>query len=229
MLVGAAIGVAIGQLLPSDLLGIALAGLGLVTIGIGVKLFLASRNVLVVALAVGVGGVIGTLIGVDLAIEVFAESARQLLGGGGTFNEAVITTSVLFCVGPMTLLGCIQDALEGKIELLAIKSVMDGIAAVFFAATLGPGVFVTAFVVLIFQGAITLAARPMHKLVQDQDFIAETTAVGGPILMSIGLGLANIKKLPSENFLPALLLAPMLVWAFRVAGLIGRSAENPSK
>lgn len=213
--IGALIGLAIGRWLPAGLLSMATTGLGLVTIGIGVKLFLESKNVLVVAIAIGIGGVVGKLLGIEAGLEGFAEFARQRLGGGGSFNEALITTSVLFCVGPMTLLGCMQDALENKIELLALKAVMDGIASVFFAAALGPGVLVTAGVVLVTQGALTLMAGRLGGLKNDAALLAETTAVGGPILMAIGLGLADIKKFPSENFLPALVLAPIVALLFR--------------
>lgn len=215
VLVGALVGLWLSSRLPEGLLSIATVGLGLVTMGIGLKLFLASKNVLIVAAAVGIGGVIGQAIGIDRGLEWFAEAARSTLGGGGTFNEAVISTSVLFCVGPMTLLGCLQCALENKMELLGLKAVMDGIASVFFAATLGPGVLVTAGVVLVTQGTLTLLARQLRSLAKDQELLAETTAAGGPILLAIGLGLADIKKLPSENLLPALVLAPLFAILFR--------------
>ena len=159
--VGACVGWALGARVPDAAMQVALSALGLVTVGIGVKMFLESKNVLVLAFALSVGGVIGLLIGVQTGLESFAEWARVSLGplASGRFTEAVVTTSILFCIGPMTLLGCLQDGLEGKIELLAIKSTLDGIGAVFFAAALGPGVLLTALIVLVFQGALTLAAR----------------------------------------------------------------------
>lgn len=213
--IGAIVGLWVGSGLSSDLLDIALAGLGFVTICIGVKLFLAGTNVLTVALAVGIGGVLGQLLGISVGLDAFATWARERLGGGPTFNEALITSSVLFCIGPMTLLGCVQDGLERKIELLAIKSVMDGIASVFLAATLGPGVLVTAGVVLVVQGALTLSAGALRPLTRDQTLLGDTMAAGGPILLAIGFGLAGIRKFPAENFLPALMLAPLLALAFR--------------
>lgn len=212
--VGALIGLAIGKGLPQAYLTIALSGLGLVTVGMGLKLFLESKNVLVVALAIGLGGVLGALVGIDHGLAAFAEWARGLLGGSGTFNEGLITTSVLFCVGPMTLLGCIQDGVERKIDLLALKSIMDGIGAVFFAATLGAGVLVTAVVVLFVQGTLTLMAGRLKVLVKRPELMAETSAAGGCILIAIGLGLLRVLKLPSENFLPALILAPLFAMGF---------------
>ena len=138
--------------------------------------------------------------------------AKANLGGTGRFTEAIVATSILFCVGPMTLLGCIQDGLEGKSDLLALKSTMDGIAAVFFAAAMGPGVLVTAVVVLVFQGAITLAAGRLRKFAENASAVAEMSAAGGAILLATGFGLLGIKTLPTANFLPALVLAPLLAW-----------------
>lgn len=211
--VGATIGLLVGSLFPERMLQMAQIGLGLVTMGLGLKLFFQGKNVLIVAAAVALGGMFGAGLGIEHGLAAFAEWARAQLGGGGTFNEALITTSVLFCVGPMTLLGCIQDGVEGKIELLSIKSLMDGIAAIFFAAALGPGVFVTAAVVLVFQGVLTLLARPLQGLSKRPELLAETEATGGAILLAIGLGLLEVADIPTENFLPALALAPAFGWA----------------
>lgn len=216
--VGAVIGLAVGRFVPSSAQEFALTGLGLVTIGMGIRMFLLSTNILIVAIAVGLGGALGHLMGLSVGLANFAEWARQQIGGGGRFNEALITTSVLYCVGPMTVMGCIQDALENKIELLALKSTMDGIVALFFAAALGPdgvALLVTAVVVLVVQGGITLAASRLKFLADDPYLLSEMSAAGGPILLAIGFGLANIKKIPTEVFLPALILAPMLAIAFR--------------
>lgn len=206
---GACVGLAAGKFIPDSYQGVVMTGLGLVTCLIGVRLFLQSKNVLVVVGAVALGGILGHLLGVQYGLESFADWTKHLFGGGGRFNEAVITTSVLYCVGPMTLLGCLQDGLEGKIELLAIKSVMDGIGAIFFAAAMGPGVLVTAVVVLVFQGTLTLLAKPLQGVLKDEQMIAETSAVGGALLLAIGLGLLEIKKIPVATYLPSLLLAPL--------------------
>ncbi len=205
---GAAIGLAAGRFVPSDYKDVAISGLGLVVALIGVRMFLQSRNVVIVVASIALGGILGTLLGIAGGVEAFAEWSRQRLGGGGRFNEGLITTSVLFCVGPMTLLGCLQDGVEGKIELLAIKSTLDGIGAFFFAATLGVGVLVTAAVVLVVQGAITLAARPLQRLAADEDLMAEASAVGGALMLGIALGVLNLKQMKMEAYLPALVLAP---------------------
>lgn len=206
--VGASIGLAAGSFVPESYEHVALEGLGLVASLIGVKLFFEGKNAVITAAAIALGGLAGAVIGIAPALDWLAEWTRQRLGGHGHFNEGLITTSVLFCVGPMTLLGCLQDGIEGQIELLAIKSTMDGIAAIFFAAALGPGVLVTALVVLVVQGTITLCARPLQRIAQDPDLIGAASAVGGALMLGIGLGLLGIKKMRMETYLPALVLAP---------------------
>ena len=191
-------------------------------------MFLQAKSVVLVASAIALGGILGVALGIDHGLTVFAEWARLHMGGeAGRFNEALITTSVLYCVGPMTLLGCLQDGVEGNIELLAVKSTMDGITAVFFAAALGPGVLVTAAIVLAFQGAITLAARPLRRLLADEHLIVESAGAGGVMLVGIGLGLLQVKHLPVANYLPALLIAPgiMLMDRWRT-GLKGRGVAS---
>jgi uncharacterized protein len=148
-------------------------------------------------------------------VNSFAEWVRQILGGDqGTFSVGLVTTSVLYCVGPMTLLGCLQDGLEGKSELLRLKATLDGISAIFFAAAFGYGVLLTAFVILVFQGALTLLARPLRPYLSDEAMIAEVSGTGGVLIMAIATGIAGIKSFPVADYLPALLLAPGCVRVF---------------
>ena len=208
---GSVVGLLIGKFIPESAQQVALGGLGLVTMGLGMKMFLGSKNILIIAGSIALGGIIGLLLGIQVGLEHIADWVKQSVGGGGTFSEGFVASCVLFCIGPMTLLGCIQDGLEGKSELLSLKSTMDGVAAIFLAASLGVGVLFSAAFVLIFQGALTLAARPLSSLKNDQGLLAELEGTGGPIMLAIGLSLLSIKKLPTANYLPALVLAPMMV------------------
>ncbi|MBC8066337.1 MAG: DUF554 domain-containing protein [Chlorobia bacterium] len=209
--VGSTIGALAGNQIPDSYKELVLSGLGLVTIGLGVKLFLQSKNVLIVAAAISLGGMLGMAIGIQGGIESFADWAKGALGGEGRFAEGLVTASVLFCIGPTTILGCLQDGLEKKIELLALKSTLDLFAAMFLAASMGWGVLLSAAVVLVFQGALTLAAKPLRPLAQDQDLLAEVSGTGGIMMIAIGLSLLEIKKLPTADFLPAISLAPVMV------------------
>lgn len=209
--IGATVGASAGNQIPEQYRDLVLSGLGLVTMGLGVKLFLESKNVLVVAAAIALGGILGMALGIQNGIESLAEWAKHTLGGEGRFVEAIVTPSILFCVGPTTLLGCLQDGLEKKIELLALKSTLDLFAAMFLAASLGWGVLLSAVVVLVFQGALTLAARPLKPLASDPELLAEVSGTGGIMMLAIGLGLLEIKHLPTADFLPAIFLAPLFV------------------
>jgi uncharacterized protein len=221
---GATIGWAVGKQIPGEFQTVALHGLGLVTCGLGIRMFLQSRNPLVAALAMALGGVIGLALGLHAGIGQLAEWCKVHLGQTGSphFVEGLVTSFVLFCIGPMTLLGCMQDALEKKIDLLSVKSTMDGVAAIFLAAASGAGVLVTAFLLLIYQGAVTLAARPLRPLADDEELLAETTATGGAILLATGLGLLEIKDLHTANYLPSVFLAPAVV-------MIGRKLSKGAK
>jgi len=214
--IGATVGALLGEQIPRDYQTLVLSGLGLVVLGIAAKLFLESKKVLVVAAAIALGGMLGMAIGIQSGINHFGEWAKTALGGEGRFAEGLVTASVLFCIGPTTLLGCIQDGLEKKIDLLALKSTLDLFAALFLAAAMGWGVLLSAVVVLVFQGALTLAAGFLRPLAHDKELLAEVSGTGGVMMLSIGLSLLEIKKLPTADFLPAIFLAPCLVVIGRV-------------
>lgn len=214
---GALLGWWIGQFLPERLGGIVMSGLGLVTVGLGVKMFLQARNLMIVAGAIAFGGIAGTLLGFDHGFAAFVEWVKgQVNGNGSAFTNTMLTTSLLYCVGPMTILGCLQDGLEGRYQTLALKGILDGVGAIFFAASGDPlGVLCTAGVVLVVQGTLTLMARPLRWLADDTEMIDEISGTGGLLLLAIGLGLLKLKEMPVVNFLPALLIAPVFVAAGR--------------
>ena len=123
-----------------------------------------------------------------------------------------LTASLLFCVGPLTILGSIQDGLNGDYKLLAVKSVLDGFAAMAFASTLGVGVMFSAIVILVYQGGISLLAAQLNAIVT-ASMMNELTATGGVILVGLAISsLLEIKKIRIGNFLPALAIAPLIVW-----------------
>lgn len=216
---GTGIGLAARGHLPEQYHEIALAAVGLGTLGLGLKMFMSSRNVLIPVGALIFGGLLGHLLGLQAGVEALGAWAKSTFGGGGRIEEAFVTTSILFCVGPMTLLGCLEDGLEGKIHLLGIKSILDGISSVFFAAALGWGVLLSAVTVLVVQGSLTFGARQLRGLLSRRDALDETTAAGGGILLAIGIGLLGLRSLPSADFLPALVIAGAAAWRFGSRGL----------
>jgi hypothetical protein len=127
------------------------------------------------------------------------------------FVRGFLTASLVFCVGPMTILGSIQDGLRGDYELLAIKSILDGFASLAFASTLGVGVLFSTVVILVYQGGLSLLAGQVQSVVTEP-MMAEMTAAGGVILLGIAISsLLEIKPIRVGNFLPALAVAPLIV------------------
>jgi hypothetical protein len=150
--------------------------------------------------------------------------ARFVAGAGQTtrgqqFVRGFLTSSLLFCVGPMTILGSIQDGLTGDFSLLAIKSVLDGFAALAFASTLGVGVLFSVLVVLVYQGGLTLLAAQAEAFLSEA-MVAEMSAVGGVLLVGLAVGsLLELKPIRTGNLLPALVIAPLIVAALAALGL----------
>jgi uncharacterized membrane protein YqgA involved in biofilm formation len=139
---------------------------------------------------------------------------------GSRFVLGFLTASLLFCVGPMTFLGSIQDGLSGNYQLLAIKSVLDGFAALAFASSLGVGVLFSSLVILIYQGGLSLLAA-QAQAIMTPPMMTEMTAVGGLLLVGIAVSsLLEIKPIRVGNFLPALVVAPLVVAILKAFGVI---------
>ena len=124
--------------------------------------------------------------------------------------QGFVTASLIFCVGPMTILGSIQDGMIGDYTLLAIKSLLDGFAAMALASSLGVGVLFSAVTVLVFQGGLSLLAR-LAQIGMTDAMIAEMTATGGLLIMGIGLTLLDIKRIRLASYLPGIFVAPLVV------------------
>ena len=222
--VGGGLGVVLGQRLPERMRETVLQGLGLVTLVIGVHLTLETNNVLIVLVSILIGAILGEWWRIDVGLERVSEwlrsraarhaSARSL----GHFTEGFVTASLVFCVGPMTILGSIQDGLTGDYSLLAIKSVLDGFAALAFASSLGIGVLFSVITIVVYQGGLTLAAGLAQNALTDP-MIAEMTATGGVMILAIGLLLLDLRRIRVANLLPALVIAPLIVAALAWFGI----------
>ncbi len=217
VLIGGAIGLLFGARIPEQLKSTVIAGMGLFTAAMGIQMFLNTENPLIVLGAL----LLGTLLGEWWRIEEGLQSLGKFLEqrfsregeeGSNKFVRGFLTASLLFCVGPMTILGSIQDGLTGDYNLLAVKSVLDGFAAMAFASTLGVGVMFSTIVILVYQGGVSLLAAQLDALVTPS-MMNELTATGGVILLGLAISsLLEIKKIRVGNMLPALALAPLIVW-----------------
>jgi uncharacterized protein len=191
----------------------------------------ASATLLVVLGAVLIGGIIGSLLRIEHRLEQLGGALQRRLGrtriGSGVagpagsaaaaddgaarrrFIEGFVSASLLFCVGPLTILGSLSDGLGEGYEQLALKAVLDGFASIAFAASLGWGVMASALTVLVVQGSLTVIGALLGDLLPD-GHIAALTATGGLLLVGVALRLLRIKQLPVGDLLPALLVAPVL-------------------
>jgi uncharacterized protein len=168
-------------------------------------------NSLVPLVSVVLGLVAGELLGIDGVLKCFGDGLeRRFSKGGSPVSRAFVTTSLLFCVGPLTILGSLQDGLTGDYRLLALKSALDFVAALSFASVLGWGVLLSAGTVLVVQGALTLSAG-LPEGVLTETMILATTATGGVLILGLGLIILDLKEVRVANMLPALLVAPLLV------------------
>lgn len=224
VLIGTALGVALGNRLPERVRETVLAGLGLTTIGYAVLNIVDAmsnqQNVplkfIVVMLAVLFGGIAGELINIDGALHRFGALLERRFNrsadGESTarFIRGFITASLVFCVGPMTILGSIQDGMTGDFGLLAIKSTLDGFAALAFAASLGIGVGFSVITIIVIQGGIALLAGALQGMFTPP-MLAVLSATGALLIIGIGLTLLDLKKIRLANFLPALVIGPLFV------------------
>lgn len=211
VLVGGGIGTLVGARLPEGIRKTAMQGIGLVTVLIGVQNFLEFDNPLVPLVAVISGLVIGELLGIENALKRFGDALEKRFSKGGSpVSRAFVTTSLLFCIGPLAILGSLQDGLSGDYRLLALKSALDFVASLSFASVLGWGVLLSAGTVFLVQGALTLSAGLFGEFLTEA-MVGGMTATGGVLLLGLGLGLLELKEVRVANMLPALVIAPLLV------------------
>jgi uncharacterized membrane protein YqgA involved in biofilm formation len=213
VLIGGGIGTLVGAKLPARMRDTAMHAVGIITLLVGISNFLEFANPLVPLISVVLGLVVGELLGIDGTLRRFGDSLeRRFSKGGSPVSRAFVTTSLLFCVGPLTVIGALEDGLTGDYSLLALKSALDFVASLTFASVLGWGVLLSAGTVLLVQGSITLGAAFLEGLVTEA-MISATTATGGVLIFGLGLGLLGLLEVRVANMLPALLFAPALILA----------------
>ena len=231
ILVGTSIGVAVGAKIPTRTRTLITDALGLVTFISGASACAALWNseyldavgggkpILITLGALLLGGLLGSMLRIEERLESFGARLKRRFAreNDSNFITGFVTASLIFVIGPMAILGSISDGLGQGNELLILKSIMDGFAAIAFAAALGWGVAASALIVLIYQGAWSAVGALLGSILQEYQ-IDSITGVGGLLLVGIGLKLLNIKSIAIGDMLPALFIAPLL--ATVVAGLV---------
>lgn len=220
VIIGSLLGLFIGAKLSEPIKKIILSGLGLSTIIIGFQMASSARNIIMIVGSLLLGGILGQFIGIEEWLESIGERIKiklaqktggHLIGSNGTFVLGFVTASVLFCAGPMTIVGSLQDGFAGQGELIYIKSLLDGVAAIALTASMGIGVIFSALTVLIIQGLLTHAGAwiggSLAKAIVDQ-----IGATGGAIMLGLAFNLLGIARIKVGNFMPALLIVALLAW-----------------
>jgi uncharacterized membrane protein YqgA involved in biofilm formation len=216
VLVGGSVGIAMGNKIPERVRIIVVQVIGMLTIGLGLSDLLKTHNMVFPLLGMVFGAVIGEVMRIEDRLEGFGEVIRRRFAqrqDPGPFISGFVTASLLFCIGPLTILGAIQDASGATPQLYIIKGTLDGFMSVIFGAIHGVGVLFSAVSVFIVQGTLTLFGTNLDSLLNDRMRI-ELFATGGLAVMAIGLNLLEIKKIRLGSLLPGLIITPILVKLF---------------
>lgn len=192
-------------------------GVGLTVIIIGIMGAIKSENMILIIISIVLGSIIGEAIGIERKLDSIGNSLEEKLGqGNSNLSKGFVTASLVYCVGAMAIVGSLESGLLGNHDTLFAKSVLDGISSIIFASTLGIGVVFSSIPVFIYQGIIILLASSLRNLLTP-DVILEMSAVGGILIMGIGINILEIKKIEVGNMSPSIfipliysILAPFL-------------------
>lgn len=188
-------------------------GLGLVVLLIGFKIAWQTQNELIPILSLAAGGLLGEYMGIENKLEKLGFWLERKIGGNsgsGSVAKAFVTTSLVYCIGAMAIMGAIEDGLTGNPKTLYAKSALDGISAIIFTSTMGIGVIFSTIPVFIYQGTITIMADFLKVFLTD-NMITEMNATGGLLIVGIGINILGIKKINVGNLLPAVVFAVLFV------------------
>ncbi|MBS3768320.1 MAG: DUF554 domain-containing protein [Candidatus Cloacimonetes bacterium] len=214
VILGCLIGLTIRSKLPQNITARVFQGIGLFTLFLGVHMATKTNNFLILIFSIVIGSIIGELLDIDSLMNRFGDWIKtKIKTGNNKFTEGFVTAFLLFCIGSMTILGAFEEGLGGKPNLLLAKSVLDGFAAMALSASLGIGVIFSVIPLLLYQGGLTLFAGSLQNFFTNT-IIVELTAVGGLLLIGLGINILEIKKLKILNMIPGLVVAVILSYLF---------------
>lgn len=218
VLVGGGVGLLIGNRISDRMRTTVVEVIGLVVIALGLRDAMNTHNMVFPLVGMVLGAIIGELLNIEGGLEAIGRKLRARFAGDGTehkFVEGFVTATLLFCVGPLTILGAIEDASGRTPQLYIIKGTLDGFMTVIFTAIYGIGAIFAAGSVLVVQGTLTIFGTGLDSMLTDRMRV-ELFAAGGIAVMAIGLNLLEIKKIRLGSLLPGLIITPLLVWIFAV-------------
>lgn len=215
VVVGGTFGLLMNKKMPERFKTIYFQAVGLFTLAIGVTMIYRMEHILIIVSSLAIGSILGEWMDIEKAAEKMSAYLKQKLHiGNEKFTEGLISSFLLFCIGSMTILGAIQEGTGESSDLLFTKSIMDGFSSALLASAFGIGVIFSAVPLLIFQGGITLIAM-LASTFFSETIIAGITAVGGIMLIGLGINILEITKLRVMNMLPSLLIVVVLLAIFQ--------------
>ncbi|MCB2207460.1 MAG: DUF554 domain-containing protein [Bacteroidetes bacterium] len=212
VIAGGSLGLVLNKKLPDRFIRIFFQVIGLFTLFLGFSMAFETTHVLHMIIALITGSLIGELMRLDRLFDHMGYYLKtKFKFKNARFTEGLLTAFLLYCMGSLTILGAIEEGMGGSPKLLLIKSLMDGVSSIALASGLGAGVLFSVVPLFIYQGGITLLAAGLGEFVP-QIFITELSAVGGILLVGLGINILDIKKINVMNMLPALLMIIILLW-----------------
>jgi uncharacterized membrane protein YqgA involved in biofilm formation len=209
IVVGSVIGLLVGKHIQERYSDLIIKGLSLAILAMGVDGAISSNNMLVVLVSIAIGAVIGEWLDIEKRLESLGTSVEEKFSSKNPVAQGFVTATLLFCTGSMAILGAIQGGLLGNHETLMVKSILDGVISVIFAATLGIGVVLSSVSVFVYQGTIAMAASVLQDVLTDV-VIQDLSAVGGILLMGLGLKMLGVLQVKVGNFIPALFIPAVI-------------------
>lgn len=211
IIIGSFIGIILKNGIKDEYKETIMNGIGLAVVIIGITGGIKTENTVLVIASLVLGSIIGEIISIEYKLDQLGNNMEKKLGkGDSNFSKGFVTASLVYCIGAMAIVGSLESGLSGNHETLFAKSMLDGISAIIFASTLGIGVAFSAIPVLIYQGSITLLAN-LIKDVLTPEVILEMSAVGGILILGIGINILGLKKIKVGNMLPAIFI-PILYY-----------------
>lgn len=214
VVVGSAVGLLLQRGIPEKYQHTIMQGLAMSVALIGVQMALKTQNILIVIISMVIGAILGEWLGIEQGLNRIGDYLTVRLGGRyGNVGQGFVTASLVYCVGAMAVVGGIQDGITGDASTLYAKSMLDGVSAVVFSATMGIGVALSSIAILLYQGTITLLASSFGAVLTEHS-ITEMTAVGGLLIVGISLRILDIKQVNVANMLPTIPIAAFIaiVW-----------------
>jgi uncharacterized membrane protein YqgA involved in biofilm formation len=215
VIIGSIIGMLFKKGIPKKIIDSVMIGIGLCTVYIGISGTLKGKNTLILVISIVIGTIVGTWMDIDKRITTFGEwiGKRFKISSDNTISvaEGFVTSSLLFCIGAMTIVGSLNAGLTGDNTMLFTKSVLDLISSAMLSVSLGIGVLFSASFVFLFQGGIVLLAQFLQPILTNAA-IGEITCTGSLMIIALGLNIIGVTKIKVANYLPAIIVTPILCW-----------------